>query len=233
MNITHIVDNQKIDHIYIELKAILSGCDTLIDAMRFTKPYCDKYPNYKQIILNMLNGYQYFDTIDQHIKIEMIRDMIKCESKDDGKLIIEKIENRTYDDVMKRVMNKLLNKKKNKKYKLNNEFTKLYTKKCPHCNHLMTMRSGIEYVVCGYPNTNIGYDWTGCGKDWCFQCGKMLCKRWELHKLHSESNRTHDDKCCEKHAIENEKNYIIDYCHCNTVYVNRGEYDIACDINDL
>jgi len=181
----------------------------------------------------MLNGFQYFDTIDQHIKIEMIHDLIKCESKDDGKIIFEKMEKLTNDDVMKSVMTKLLNKKKNKKYKFFNEFAKVITKKCPHCNNQLTSRYGTDYVICGYQNTTNGYDWIGCGKDWCFQCGKMLCKKWETHKLHCESNRSHDEKCCSQHANEHGKKYLTEYCYCRTKYVNRGDIEIPDNIFDF
>lgn len=228
-----IINDLPIEQLYIEIKTILSGCDSKIDALRFASSYCNKYPRHKQIIMNMLNGYQYFDTIDQHIKIEMIHDMIKCDSKDDGKIIFEKMENLTNDDVMKRVMTKLLNKKKNKKYKFFNDFAKVITKKCPHCTNQLTARYGADYVICGYQNTTNGYDWIGCGRDWCFQCGKMLCKKWETHKLHCEANRSHDDKCCSRHANEHGKKYMTEYCYCRTKYVNRGDIDILYDIIDF
>ena len=45
------------------------------------------------------------------------------------------------------------------------------------------LHNNIEYVICGYINSNKGYDWNGCGKDWCAKCNKMLCKSWDLNQL--------------------------------------------------
>ena len=71
---------------------------------------------------------------------------------------------------------------------------------CPHCNNKNYGSIGSPYMICGY--TPRGFDWKGCGKDWCFRCEKLLCKKWEINSLHFELNRIHTDECCSKHANE-------------------------------
>ena len=78
----------------------------------------------------------------------------------------------------------------------------------------MKMPDNTAYVICGYPDANRGYDWKGCCSDWCFSCGKMLCKTWDRDDLNVESNRFHDDECCKIHAKKNGHSYPKDYCNC-------------------
>ena len=104
------------------------------------------------------------------------------------------------------------------------------SKNCPHCYHVMNMLENTTYVICGYTSPNQGYDWNGCGKDWCFQCSKMLCKSWEMNALHLQMNRNHDDECCSKHAQNNSHKYPEDYCHCNNIHVRRESNDILKNI---
>lgn len=92
-------------------------------------------------------------------------------------------------------------------------------KKCPHCSKSLKYDSESSYVICGYGLN--GYDWEGCGKDWCFKCGKKLCKSWEKDKLFILENRLHNKDCCKKHSIINKNNYNIDYCQCSNKNVNR------------
>ena len=92
----------------------------------------------------------------------------------------------------------------------NNQYN--ISKKCPHCFHILNMPATTQYVICGYHNSTYGYDWNGCGRDWCFHCNKMLCKRWETNNLHLQMNRHHDDECCLIHAQENNYKYPDDYC---------------------
>ena len=54
----------------------------------------------------------------------------------------------------------------------------LYRAKCPHCMHVNIINERTTYSICGYNDIMIGYDWEGCGRDWCVTCGKKLCKKW-------------------------------------------------------
>lgn len=97
----------------------------------------------------------------------------------------------------------------------------LVTKNCPHCSKECTLPTGTEYTICGYTNSKTGYDLVGCGKDWCFECGKMLCKKWDIHQLFLDTNKHHDSECCKQHARDNNRIYEIDYCQCNNKNVTR------------
>ena len=122
----------------------------------------------------------------------------------------------TEDIVQINILNKLLEKKPyeyncfNKK----NEKILIYvTKKCPHCNNECTYDIDEDYVVCGY--TQKGFDWIGCGNDWCFQCNKKLCKNWNIHSLFNIKNRYHNKKCCKFYSYISNDNYPDDFCFCN------------------
>ena len=91
-------------------------------------------------------------------------------------------------------------------------------KECPHCGKMNKAPLGTKYIVCGIdtmgilPIDNVG---NSCLNDWCFSCGKKLCKNWYEHKLYEEENRTHNNVCCKQHAIKHNNNYPNDYCQCN------------------
>ena len=110
----------------------------------------------------------------------------------------------------------------NQKYNVNS----FETKKCPHCGYNITDKYNRAYIICGYNDEKKGYDWNGCGKDWCFRCEKILCKSWETHALHLEMNRSHNDECCSKHAKENNNKYPDDYCQCRNINITRTSNDI-------
>ena len=94
-------------------------------------------------------------------------------------------------------------------------------KKCPHCDHENIIGPFTSYAICGYNNIREGYDWQGCGRDWCVDCGKKLCKKWNENYLFMEENRSHNSECCEINAKITGSEYI-DYCHCFNKYVNRN-----------
>ncbi len=100
-----------------------------------------------------------------------------------------------------------ITKIKNKKHYL--------LKKCPHCNHENKIFENNNYSICGYNDISLGYDWEGCGKDWCTLCSKKLCKNWFDNQLFIEENRIHNSKCCLEHSIKNKLNYQYEYCQCN------------------
>lgn len=93
-------------------------------------------------------------------------------------------------------------------------------KKCPHCNKSCIEYNDVLYVICGYSG-NKGYDWTGCSNDWCFQCGKRLCKSWDKNELYNKINRFHDKKCCKIDAQRLGCDYYEEYCQCEHFFVKR------------
>lgn len=95
----------------------------------------------------------------------------------------------------------------------------LISKNCPHCEKKIYDYDNKHYIICGY--TEKGYDWIGCGKDWCFKCGKKLCKSWDKNSLFDTINRFHNGKCCKVYAQRHNSNYYNDFCQCLNKYVNR------------
>lgn len=93
-------------------------------------------------------------------------------------------------------------------------------KPCPHCSKRNMAKEGTQYIVCGY--TTRGYDSRGCRMDWCFKCGKKLCKQWDIDILYDENNRIHDNKCCKNFANKTNDTYPDNYCQCHYENVNRN-----------
>jgi hypothetical protein len=207
--------------IYGQIKAILEGCDTIVDAMPFCTMYADKYPAMRDLIMSLMNGKNYKDNVDIKTKQTVLKDINFCETKEDALSLITKLEDKSTDDVYKRTMERLSRKKHSKQYSKKEVMNNNISKKCPHCFHMLYMPANTTYVICGYHNTNSGYDWNGCGRDWCFSCGKMLCKKWEIDSLNLQMNQSHDDECCELRAQLNGHNYLNDYCQCNNIHVHR------------
>jgi len=207
--------------VYIQLKAIFDGCDTILDAVPFGNAYIENYPHLKSMIISYMNGRTYRDSIDIKTKQNMMRDLDKINNRDEALTYSSKLTEKTTDDVYRKTLERLSNRKTYRKHDRQRikDTPKLITKKCPHCPYAITMPESSQYVICGYHNQNHGYDWNGCGRDWCFQCGKMLCKRWEADCLCLLMNRNHDDECCAKHAKENDKRYPDDYCQCNRMNI--------------
>lgn len=204
--------------IYNQLKAILEGCDTILDALPFCNYYIEKFPQMKTMILSCIHGKTYRDNVDIKTKQSMLNDINLCDNRDDALKLLSKLIDRTTDDVYKKTLERIANKKHFRgieNIKINNIVN--ISKECPHCKHILNMPENTYYVICGYHNTNQGFDWNGCGRDWCFHCNKMLCKKWEINCLNLQMNRNHDDDCCSKHASENGYTYPDDYCQCNTI----------------
>ncbi len=96
-------------------------------------------------------------------------------------------------------------------------------KKCPHdnCGKEYIGNINTNHVICGYGDIHNGYNWEGCQRDWCFACGKKLCKSWDNDKLYLEPNRIHNSECCKQYCLFHKESYD-NYCHCNNKYVNRN-----------
>jgi hypothetical protein len=93
---------------------------------------------------------------------------------------------------------------------------------CPHCSKKNLINQNDDYVICGY--THKGYDWNGCGKDWCNNCSKKLCKQWGTDSLFNKLNRIHTNKCCRKHAEKMGADYLMEYCQCTGKYYKMDKY---------
>lgn len=137
--------------------------------------------------------------------------------RDDANQIIIDIKNQTDDIAQLHTLNRII-RNKPCKY-MNDSINTLLTKNCPHCGKKAVFVKDTQYVVCGY--THRGFDWKGCARDWCFQCGKKLCKSWNVDMLYNISNRMHDSKCCKHCSAKLGLNYEKDFCQCNNNYVKR------------
>ena len=212
--------------IYNDMKIILSGCNHISDAMCIGDKYIEKYPEYKDFILNIINGKKYINSMSINELHTLIADMNLITFKEDILDLIESlIERRNINNIYKRTLLKFCDLKVpcpySKPLKIDNKII-VEKKKCPHCGHIVCVPENTNYIICGYTDTKNGYDLKGCGRDWCFKCEKILCKLWEQDSLFLEMNRYHTKDCCKKHSIKNNKNYEKDYCHCVNKFVDRN-----------
>ncbi len=93
---------------------------------------------------------------------------------------------------------------------------------CPHCGVSNITDYDTYYAICGYTDVKNGYNWEGCGRDWCTRCGKKLCKKWSENNLFIQENQFHDSKCCTKYSSKINSNYHVEFCQCYNNYVNRN-----------
>lgn len=207
---------------YTEFSHILNGCRTILDAVYFANIYSLRNPEMYNIIYSMVYGKRYEKVLDFKTMIIIIETIKNSDNKDSiDNLIYDLI----YSDAKKTTdpaQIKTIMRLRSSKIFIQNDIIvqnhnkniKLISKKCPHCNNSCLLNENHKYVICGYTDTHTGYDWNGCGKDWCFKCGKKLCKSWIENNLHVEINRTHNKECCHTHSKIHGFNYPDDYCIC-------------------
>ena len=224
----NLIDRAKYD----EFSNVLSGCRTILDAYHFSEKYSRNNPEMKSLISSMINGKRYEQLLDFKTMKYALENLDNIYYRDDADEFIELYCKKTTDVAQIRALtriakNKILRPTNKPKFDTAitvstiNEDNYMVTKKCPHCKNDCKTDAAVSYVICGYTNTHKGYDWSGCGKDWCFKCEKILCKMWEPNKLYVELNRSHDGECCKRHAKENNYSYPEDYCQCSNDNVTR------------
>lgn len=177
---------------YTDYNDVLSAYNELIDTTVLDD-------NNKQLIESLLDKPFYSNKI---IPIPLFKTYNIYQTKDKAQIL-----------ALRRIINQ-----KNISIKKDQSIYQLTSKKCPHCYKLVESQIDTEYIICGYSEK--GYNWEGCGNDWCFKCGKKLCKNWFTNELFNISNRYHDSKCCYKHSIKQNNNYD-DYCKCTNLQVLR------------
>ena len=235
---------------YNQFKNILSGCRTIPDAYHFAEVYSSIYPNMKDIYYSMANGKHYSKIFDFKSMIDLLNDINKCNTYEEA---LDKYNNaikKTDDYIQNKTLLRLLNSKqhssissnafvkniKNTKYPTNQNCSNhCYTikKNCPHCNCECEADKNATYVICGYTDIRVGYDWEGCGHDWCFSCEKKLCKKWDGNKLFVEQNKKHDAFCCKHHAEKHNVEYEKCYCMCDNEFVDRKIHILKYDYSQL
>ena len=141
----------------------------------------------------------------------------KIKYRDECRKHIKDIFDHTDDDIQKISIMRIISTKPPKNVNSNtiNKKSIKLSKNCPHCEKTYTTYDHITYCICGYNEK--GYDWDGCTRDWCFRCGKKLCKSWDKNQLFNTNNRYHNS-CCKLSAIKN-KESISNYCSCSKAHV--------------
>jgi hypothetical protein len=185
---------------YDEFEQILSGCRTILDAYYFGEIYNKYNAEMKSLVSSMINGKRYEQVIDLKTMSSTLETLNNCVYREDAEEIIAK--NKQMRPVNKPKVDPPVEKKI------------CVTKNCPHCSRECKNDINVEYTICGYNDPHVGYDLQGCTKDWCFKCGKMLCKSWGSDELFLPMNRYHNSECCKIHAKENSKQYLEEYCQC-------------------
>lgn len=181
----------------------------LIESLVNNDDGLSKYIPYNKFLkyLSDLNAIQFRNDTDT------LKDIILCQTQDKSQInAVERIISRKpYKPTFKKLKDIRNNNNDNDiEYVKKN---KSIAKNCPHCGRKCIRDKNASYVICGY--TKLGYDWKGCGKDWCFKCNKILCKNWHIDHLYDTKNRIHTTKCCNEHSIKFNKKYPDDYCLCN------------------
>jgi hypothetical protein len=228
---------------YIIFNNILSGCRTMLDAFYFAEKIISINPNYKDLLIGMIYNKKYDKVMDMRTIAHMLSELNSLLYREEVDEYINQNMKNNSDNIQ---MNSFLRFGRNKTVKTHNiTKDKLYkfsfqpnvfnrkqkifddvnntnslTKHCPHCNIITKVPNDSEYAICGYLNNNKGYDWDGCGKDWCPKCDKLLCKSWDKNKLFVSINRFHDGTCCKEYADKNNISYDK-FCKCLTPFVNR------------
>lgn len=220
---------------YVEFSHILSGCRTITDAYFFAEIYIKSNPEMNTLIYSMVNGKRYDQVLDLKTIKSVLENANEQKYKDDAEEYCENFIQKTNDPIQKKTFNRIVKDKPHKpadmmKKKVESTcdaivLAQLVTKQCPHCGSGNTCGVDTKYTICGYSNSLTGYDWKGCGKDWCFECGKMLCKSWDTNKLLLQSNRFHGENCCKHHASISNRDYIQNYCQCSNKNVCRLSID--------
>jgi len=196
---------------YNDFKNILVGCITLLDAFKFTDYYIKKYPEMKELIKSKIEGKKYSAVLNIETMLNIMTNINNVQFKEQGLKIME-TENYQLNEIQRATIMRIIAMKPNKL-----SCHKLITKNCPHCGRKTVRYSNTTYVVCGYDNSKDGYNGIGCMNDWCFRCGKKLCKSWSTNKLYVSSNRYHNNECCYHHAKLHGNIYPDDYCQCEYI----------------
>ncbi len=210
---------------YNKYKAIFCGLNNIKDVNKLAN-ILKLDTSEKVIINNYFNTLNCQESLSYEDFLDLINSLKKLKYRED---VIEhyyklsyKIKDKTQINTIKRIINSKECKSNIDNIKYKNKIS-LLKFKCPHCKHINIINEFENYAICGYNNINEGYDWEGCGRDWCTKCGKILCKKWFDNELFLEENRIHDNECCYMHSRKNNLNYFLDYCHCAEYYVNRCE----------
>jgi len=228
-------DNENYKIINIEIKyynIILSGCRNkedckkIIEKINKNKYNISIYNKIVNILMSVANSKKNDFSYDDNTMLKYMQDLEKIKYREDAYEVLNNlILNTKYSAQIKTFIriadSHPLRPQIISTQEIRDRKKEIFiSKKCPHCKYPTTRNKNTLHVICGYGDNN-GFDWQGCTRDWCFNCGKMLCKQWDRDdQLYIMSNRFHDNKCCKKDAKKRNLDYN-DYCSCNHTYVCR------------
>lgn len=219
--------------LYNRFKNILSGCTTLSDAIYYAEIMSLEFPYLHDLFLSAVYSNTYVSMLDTRTLKNVILEIENYVYREDVEEFLKKRFKETLNEVQKKTFDRIINTKQIKPinsknievYEIKKHDDEIKEMSCPHCKTQYFLNKNTEYVICGYTDNHNGYDWKGCNRDWCFKCGKMLCKSWQEHKLYVNDNQNHNSKCCREHAKKYNNKYPNDYCQCRNKNVNRDIYD--------
>lgn len=213
---------------YKRYKILSSVVTSKTDIKQLIDIYASKITNKSLICIldNDLHSYKNNYSIGVDEFMNMLDKLGSYTYRDDARGLVEKIFKRTCDIIQRNSVIRIIGRKpprsniidmKTTKSKHRGE-TDFMEKNCPHCGKREKYQSSSTYIICGYNDK--GFDWIGCGHDWCFRCGKKLCKTWADNELFVKNNRFHSERCCRIAAHRNTESYSKLYCKCSKIYIN-------------
>jgi hypothetical protein len=202
---------------------IINDTRTKNDAINIIKLF-DLPDNEKKILYNYVDTKKFDKPIDFSTMIDIMKTINNLKYKEEVYNFIEDYIKQTTDNTQIKTFARIANLKPLKPHHVTlkdiKNINNYDNKNCPHCNNNCIIHKDTIYMICGLNNNN--FDWNGCGMDWCFKCGKKLCKQWINDQLFLDINRKHDKKCCKNYALNNNLNYEEEFCMCENIYVNRN-----------
>jgi hypothetical protein len=201
------------------LKTILTGVNNELDAQYIYMKLCGELKDQfdSDLSMSLISNHTYNEkTIPFHDFIHNLNIFMETSKKYDVDNQVKQFKNRTNDIVQLKSVKKIIDEKprvvKLSEVVMNNtKFTGV--RKCPHCYRKVEQNGDDDYSVCGFLPHKKNND--GCGRDFCYRCGKKLCKRWQNDQLWVEQKRYHDSSCCKKYAEKTGDGiYPDDYCQC-------------------
>ncbi|AYV83546.1 MAG: hypothetical protein Hyperionvirus8_30 [Hyperionvirus sp.] len=219
----NIINNAVLSDQFNKLKYIVVGSKTKEDAICLLESFRVDMRCYN-LLLSYVNGKVYSRAFNFVEMKKYIRELAGCAYRENAVEVLGQILPMTSDSAQVRALTRIAESRPVKPQYISDKRrwrNSIISKKCPHCDYKCSSSRMTIYIVCGYGEN--GYDWEGCGRDWCFTCNKMLCKTWEQDQLYMPTNRCHDGRCCKKHAALTGNKYPESYCRCNNVYVARDQ----------
>ena len=94
-------------------------------------------------------------------------------------------------------------------------------KTCPWCSRWCLKDAACNYIFsCGLETNGQFAVGTGCGKSWCWECGKKFCGLYTdplTGQRMAGARDNHDDKCCSREVGFTKETYCCGghNSHCN------------------